>query len=364
MKQKPAARTRPSSYKTPLRPDKSRPGAHRSGLQRSETVADGWLEMPWSVRILRAFLGATFVFAGVQKFLDPNFLHRGGGDYIGTQLKGFADGTPAAPLMRVLEHAPFLTGVAIATLEIAIGLATLLGVAMLAAAFVGFSINATLWLSATWHTHPYFLGSDSIYAVAWLALAVALIEQERATRGHIAGPIERVDGISRREFARGTLVAGVAVGLGIVSKAFAGPATSSDLSALGSQTSPHSPSPAGPAVSPKPSTASPTPAGKVLTTLDRLPVGGAIGFEDPQVGPAALLRLSNDQVVAYGRRCTHAGCLVGYDQSAEILVCPCHGAEFDPSNDAQPIMGPATRPLPSIAVVVDKSTGDVILPPN
>ena len=31
--------------------------------------------MPWSIRTLRAFLGVTFVFAGVQKFLDPNFLH-------------------------------------------------------------------------------------------------------------------------------------------------------------------------------------------------------------------------------------------------------------------------------------------------
>jgi uncharacterized membrane protein YphA (DoxX/SURF4 family) len=53
--------------------------------------------MPWSIRILRAFLGVTFVFAGVQKFLDPNFFRSGGGDYIGTQLAGFAAGTAGLP---------------------------------------------------------------------------------------------------------------------------------------------------------------------------------------------------------------------------------------------------------------------------
>ena len=100
--------------------------------------------MPWSIRILRAFLGITFVFAGMQKFLDPNFLRAAGGDYIGTQLAGFATGTPAAPLMRILEQAPVLTGIAIALVEIAVGLGTLAGIGMLAAALVGFVL---LWLS-------------------------------------------------------------------------------------------------------------------------------------------------------------------------------------------------------------------------
>jgi len=315
--------------------------------------------MPWAIRILRAFLGATFLFAGIQKFLDPNFLRPGGGDYIGSQLAGFANGTPAAPLMRVLAQVPLLAGVGIALLEIAIGLGTLLGVAMLAAAIAGFAVNVTLWLSATWHTHPYFLGSDSIYAVAWLALALAIIEIEHDRAGHVAGPIERIDGVSRREFTRGGLIAGTAVLLGIFAKAFAAPATSSGLGGLAGPTTR---TPAAGASSRPPSTAPPATQGRVLTTLDRLPVGGAVGFTDPQVGPAALVRLSTDQVVAYGRTCTHAGCLVGYDQSARILVCPCHGAEFDPSRHAQPIAGPAPTALPSIHVIVDQATGDVVLP--
>jgi len=318
--------------------------------------------MPWAIRILRAFLGVTFLFAGIQKFLDPNFLRPGGGDYIGTQLAGFANGTPAAPVMRILAQVPLLAGVGIALLEIAIGLGTLLGVAMLAAAIAGLAINLTLWLSATWHTHPYFLGSDSIYAVAWLALVVAIVEMERDRTGHVAGPIDRLDGISRREFARGGLLAGCAVLLGVAAKSVASPASSSGLAGLGASKSPAA-TRSGPAAAPTTAPpATPSTPGRVLTSLDRLPVGGAVGFSDPKVGPAALLRLSGDRVVAYGRTCTHAGCLVGYDQSARILVCPCHGAEFDPSNHAEPIAGPAPTPLPSIDVVVDQATGDVILP--
>src|SRR5215471_2676311 len=93
----------------PGRPDSVRLPLRRAS--RPRTFAEGWQEMPWAIKILRVFLGATFLFAGIQKFLDPNFLHRGGGDYIGTQLAGFANGTPAAPLMRVLDQAPLLTGI-------------------------------------------------------------------------------------------------------------------------------------------------------------------------------------------------------------------------------------------------------------
>src|SRR5215467_10289433 len=88
--------------RAPNRPDTLRGPLRRAA--RPRTLAEGWIEMPWAIRILRAFLGATFLFAGIQKFLDPNFLHRGGGDYIGTQLTGFANGTPAAPLMRFLAE--------------------------------------------------------------------------------------------------------------------------------------------------------------------------------------------------------------------------------------------------------------------
>src|SRR5204862_5403475 len=70
---------------------------------------------------LRLFLGVTFVYAGAQKLLDPGFLHDGASSYIGTQLEGFAAGTPGGGLLRALAlpH-PMLAGVGVAIAEIAI----------------------------------------------------------------------------------------------------------------------------------------------------------------------------------------------------------------------------------------------------
>jgi thiosulfate dehydrogenase [quinone] large subunit len=90
-------------------------------------------------------------------------------------------------------------------------------------------------------------------------------------------------------------------------------------------------------------------------------VGGAIGFNAPGIGPAVLLRPAQDKVEAFSRVCTHAGCLVGYSSQARLLVCPCHGAEFDPSRGAVPIAGPAFSPLRRVPVQIDASTRSVVL---
>ena len=318
--------------------------------------------MPWAMRILRAFLGATFLFAGVQKFLDPNFLHAGSATFVGNQLRGFAQGSPVGPLLSFLDRAPVLAGIGIALLEIAIGLGTLLGVALMTAAVGGATISLTLWLSATWHVHPYFLGSDSIYTVAWLALLAGVWQTERTRIGHVPGPVEVLDAMDRRQFLRGGVVAGMAVAVAAVAKAFAGPLAPSSI-AGGTQARGGGAGFTGPTgATGDGSTGAPSVRGRTITTLDRLPVGKAIGFTAPGVGAAVLLRLANDQVVAFSRTCTHAGCLVGYDPSSRILFCPCHGAEFDPAHGAAPIAGPAPTALQTIRVEVDPQSGEVILP--
>jgi thiosulfate dehydrogenase (quinone) large subunit len=319
--------------------------------------------MPWVMRILRAFLGITFLFAGAQKLFDPKFLHAGSPTFIGSVLQASAHGTPVGPLLGLLGRAPVLAGVLIALIEIAIGLGTLLGVAPLTAALGGFVVNLALLLSITWHVHPYFLGSDSIYAVAWLALFAGMWEAERARTGHVRGPIEIIDSMDRREFLRGALVAGLTFAVAIAAKAIAGPLTptlGTGRRAGGAQAQGGGASGAGTGASG--ATGGSSVAGRTITTLDRLPVGQAIGFTAPGVGPAVLVRLANDTVVAYSRVCTHAGCLVGYDSSNRILICPCHGAEFDPARGAAPIAGPAPTALQRINVVIDQSTRKVILP--
>src|SRR5947209_7932956 len=123
---------------------------------------------------LRLFLGVTFVYAGIQKLSDPGFLHPGAPTYIGTQLHSFANGTPGGFLLRAfaIPH-PKVAGVGVALVEIAIGLLVLVGLATRAAAAVGLVLNLILFLTNSWKTSPYFLGSDIVFAFAWLPFVLA-----------------------------------------------------------------------------------------------------------------------------------------------------------------------------------------------
>lgn len=62
-----------------------------------------------------------------------------------------------------------------------------------------------------------------------------------------------------------------------------------------------------------------------------------------------------DGHVAYSKICTHLGCPVGlYEQQTHHLLCPCHQSVFDVVDHAKRIFGPARRPLPQLALAVDK----------
>ena len=58
--------------------------------------------------------------------------------------------------------------------------------------------------------------------------------------------------------------------------------------------------------------------------------------------------------VAYSKICTHAGCPVSlYEQETSRILCPCHQSQFDVTQGAKPIFGPATRSLPELPIEVD-----------
>jgi ubiquinol-cytochrome c reductase iron-sulfur subunit len=59
--------------------------------------------------------------------------------------------------------------------------------------------------------------------------------------------------------------------------------------------------------------------------------------------------------VAYSKICTHAGCPASlYEEQTNRLLCPCHQSQFDITNNARPIFGPATRRLPQLPITVDE----------
>jgi ubiquinol-cytochrome c reductase iron-sulfur subunit len=60
------------------------------------------------------------------------------------------------------------------------------------------------------------------------------------------------------------------------------------------------------------------------------------------------------EYVAYSKICTHAGCPVSlYEQETSRILCPCHQSQFDVTQGAKPVFGPATRSLPQLPIDVD-----------
>jgi len=67
---------------------------------------------------------------------------------------------------------------------------------------------------------------------------------------------------------------------------------------------------------------------------------------DPEEFTEETRAHSADGIVAYSAVCTHLCCDVSqWHLEAKILLCPCHGSQFDPRDRAKVIDGPAPRRL-------------------
>ena len=288
------------------------------------------------------------MYAGIQKLSDPGFLHDGAPTYIGTQLHGFADGTPGGLLLEPALSQPEAAGVAVALLEIVIGVLVLLGFVTRLAAAAGMALNLLLFLTATWHTSPYFLGSDIVFVFAWLPLVLSGAEGQPTIRDllarrslrlrparvrgrEIAVPrLERTGALSRR-----ALLAHV---LGVTGLVTAAAAAASTLARGSFQA----------AASARPRRSPGVPKGRVdLGPATGLAPGEALPYTDAGGQRAIVVRADDGELFALGATCTHAGCELAYGQGT--LNCPCHSSTFD-IRTGVPERGPARAPLPTAAV--------------
>ncbi len=77
--------------------------------------------------VLRAFLGVTFTYAGLQKLTNRYFFEAANPGSIQAQLHASITSSPIGPLIRLAAHEPVLVGLLIAFGEVAVGLGTLFG---------------------------------------------------------------------------------------------------------------------------------------------------------------------------------------------------------------------------------------------
>ena len=360
---------------------------------------------PWVLVPLRLFLGVTFIYAGVQKLTDPQFFNPAARGYIGRQIAGFATGSPLHGFLLnvALPHAA-LFGALVAYGEVAIGLGTLLGLLLRPAAFFGLLLNLVFFLSADWHVFPYFYGSDLVYLFGWLTLLLAgpAYQALPALDTHLA--LHLVSRASPREQPqRATLYAWL-LGVKVVPTTYPQfQATAPSLAAsqgpqadrrnflwglasggaamlaltwlaetlhllpgtsgapTGAPVMQVTPTLGSPVSGSTPTGSNPAPGG-VIAKMSDVPANSSVSFTLPANGdPAVLIHLSNGQFVAYDALCTHAGCLVDFDPASHQLICPCHGASFDPARSAAVLTGPAQTPLARVPLKVNQSAGTISL---
>ncbi len=365
----------------------------------------GWLLLP-----LRAFLGITFTYAGLQKLANPDYLDASKPASVAAQMRALQHSSAIDPVVGLATHAPTFVGLMIAAGELAVGVGTLLGLFQRAAALGGALLSLSFFLTVSWNTSPYYYGSDIVFVFAWLTLigfgTGGVLSLETWLRGRaraslrlgpepaqVAVPAPRLralcpragncglgpDGVcsrirgcpvfpseSSQDAATRTAVdrrtalkAGTAAALtggGVIGLAGATAGIGRAVGGTDHQAAPRAsttPAPVPPASSSAParsSTSSPAAHGHVVASSTQVPVGQAKSFTDPSSGNAAwLVHPSGSTFVAFDATCTHAGCAVQYDPSNVQFVCPCHGGVYD-ARTGRVVQGPPPAPLQAIPV--------------
>jgi thiosulfate dehydrogenase [quinone] large subunit len=396
---------------------KSRPVRHVRAKERRlplDPPVRAWALAEWALLPLRIFLGATFLFAGLQKLANPNFLRASSPNSIHAQLVGAARVSPIHALLSHMVGLSTPIGIVIAAGEIAIGVGALLGLRTRIAAAGGMVLSFGLFLAVSFHSSPYYTGADIVFFFAWMPFVVAgsasrysldaWIANFTARQGGlptkdlvaipfwkvqtVCGHYNRgscsaragaecdaalcpflhgeqpasatpaaVDAVHRRSVVLGgiaaaTTAAGAAV-LGSV--AAAGGRLVGGAATTSSSTGQLSPGSTTTTTLGSPSSSATTVpskySGTELGAASQVPVGQSATFTVPTSGdPGIVIQEKAGEFVGYDTVCPHMGCIVGYSASANLLVCPCHGSQFLVST-GEVISGPAPRGLTKLDVV-------------
>ena len=108
-----------------------------------------------------------------------------------------------------------------------------------------------------------------------------------------------------------------------------------------------------PQPTPKPTPTPPPHTGTVIGHTSQA-TNSATTFNNPTDGQGSLLiHLPNGNFVACERPCTHVGVPVNYDPGSGQIVCPAHGAVFDPLHGFSHVSGPGSGPLATVTIRIN-----------
>lgn len=382
-----------------------------------------WALAEWALLPLRFFLGATFLFAGLQKLANPNFFNSASPNSIQAQLIASARISPIHLLISHLVQFATPLGIIISLAEVAIGVGALLGLWTRVAAIGGAILSLNLFLTVSFHATPFYTGADIVFFFAWLpfilsgsgsrlsidswiARRAAQLEGAPAPElvaipfvkvqqlcGHFnrgrctareglkceaavcpvllgdrAPLVTRVniDSVDRRALVLGGAAAAM---VGTSAAIFGGAAAALGRVVGGAK----APTKSGQLSSGTTTTTSGSQTGVTTTTTAKsnamgtllgpakdVPVGNAATFSVPSTGdPGIVVQATKGQFVAYDAVCPHAGCTVNYYAANHVLACPCHGSEFQLDTGAV-MNGPAPHGLAKLTVV-EGSDGNLYL---
>ncbi len=306
--------------------------------------------------VLRAFLGVTFTYAGLQKLTNRYFFEAANPGSIQAQLHASIATSPIGPLIRLSAHDPVLIGLLIAFGELAVGLGTLVGLFGRIAAAGGMALSLLLFLSVSFNTTPYFYGSDIVFFFAWTPLLVAgsgAWSVDASLAALHSKQTAAARGLSEKEtpdLARRAAIRKAATTLALASFAVVTGAVAAALGRMsGGASVPTSGAPQLPSTGTVPASAR-SSKGTAIGLASDVPMAGAREFTDPAQGiPAYVVRPSRDSYVGFSAVCTHMGCTVGFFQPALQFRCPCHGSMFS-ATTGEVLQGPAVAPLPRISI--------------
>lgn len=131
-----------------------------------------WQSLGYAILPLRLFLGFTFVFAGLQKLANPNFFNPKSPMSIQSQIVAYQRFSPLHLVLHAIEPMAAVVGFFIAFAELAVGLGVFFGVLTRLAALGGMIISLTLFLTVSFHSNPYYTGSDIVFLFAMTPIAI------------------------------------------------------------------------------------------------------------------------------------------------------------------------------------------------